>query len=261
MKKTKFTPMFGGEKPLSYAVQERKERILVLLTGDKRCRRLAKKLKKCSKGHRCGSVACPVCTWLKRRPYVRTLSRLSTRLGELYHVTLVPDDLICGITELKRIRSKKLERIKNTLRQHMKRHLHQNTIAFGTIEASYDDRLKAISIHFHIIIANNTEEQINKLRSLYTSSLPKLINGMHIKKVRKNPESIRKLISYTQKFTTYYKPKMPNQTNKNKPIRPAPKIERALLLFLDRHKHQHFFFLRGLRRSGFHFNPTVQIED
>jgi len=261
MSKTQFSPLFKGEMPFQFYNKENERRIHVLFRGDKQHKRLAEKLKACRPKHRCLSSACATCTMHWRRPRVRTAARLFRTLDDVCFVTLVPDKFFVSKSGLENV---KIGGFKNRLFKKMGEHLSPNTIAMGIIEASYDDKLKRVSVHMHLVIANNSKEQINRLRRFYTSVLPNLIRGMNVKEVDETPEDIKRTISYTMKGTTDFKPKVKKpksfKPKKGKSTRSPEDIERALLLFRDRHKLNQFRFLKNLKKKGILLKPTISLD-
>lgn len=230
-------PLFEGEEMLSHAKAENERRIAVLKSvKSSRAKRLARKLRRCRSGDRCGSPACSVCNWFNRRKHIHRFWKLTKSHGLKYMVTI-----FTPVHALKAngLRQFSVHKFRDRLRSQFKRTGSNQAIVFGGFELVYKPDLRKFVPHWHLVVGGATKEELDALRRNY---LPK---SRAIKIERIEPGDELKVLSYTHKNTTSYKKKGSRQPHKL-----SARVEARVLCFMDQHSFHDLLYLKGVRFNG-----------
>ena len=246
-------------------VLERRNRIIrILMLGNRQHRRLARKLRKCRKGHRCLSYACPVCIrrfrrWLgsqqlqfwksfsdQRLSHITSiLAKDQYDLGSLHE--LVPGNLVKAYARrLKRAGLKDCAVV--------------GAIDFDLIVLENDTANANWQPHFHIIAADVPLKGYQTLKARIKQCPEKMVRRPNKKvSIKDRIKQLTYVLKPFHQRKSFYRDDEDRLTSKKYPLKPAEL--RELLCLLDRYALTEFLVLQNIRQRGKKLVPGHQFVD
>lgn len=248
----KFDPKFHLDdfERLRDAKTEKGRRIKILEKGNRACRRLAKKLRRCKKKARCLSDACPVCKRQFRRWFVSRVCPLFEG-HECQFATVIP--------EIRQLLPGNLEDLSyRTMNDTLVKNLNRTGLGDLTIVGGIDIDFRTANEsgapsywqpHFHFIATGHGSDGIRRIKR---SCKKKGKNPVRVP-VRLEPvEDLIESVSYTVKGVNWeragYRAKNGRRQRRRLPLKPQQL--REILLFLDSHPMTGPLLMRGGRQYG-----------
>jgi len=247
-----------GYETFEQADKARRTLVSLLKAKSPRERKLTELLRKCRRGERCLSAACPICARRARAWWVTELSEYMSvsRDENWYAVSLVPANCRFPLGNLSTFNP---ARVKDKLRKQLDRSRLANSVVVGAIDFGVD----ASSVrhapmwhpHFYLLIQARSKKRIRKALGRYYPKAAHTPRPIRIRKVGSRDEDLVNVTSYSLKstFTKRVRVKGPSGTKPIKtPIDPDHQVELALCL------HRWGLGMRLFRRAGLH-GPNVGV--
>lgn len=245
-----------GFETHTQAVKRRAFSILVLLGGNRQQRRIAAKLQRCRKGHRCKLGACNVCERLFRLRLLRLLQPILNSRPRWTRASVVTADLPFAEGELTKV---DLNAIKSKITKRLERWSLRSRIVIAGIDISLntEDNIKlGRQLHLYLIIEGEHTPQLEEaVKATFppekTAKVP-----YHFKQVTGKPGAVTYLYKSVfwrrSRYTVFER--WPKNRTRNQSLK-RPELREALEL-LGRYPVSARLILRGLRRNGRHLIVT-----
>jgi hypothetical protein len=219
-----------------------------LRKGDNTSRRIARVLKRCKRGRRCGSAACRVCVRRYRRWICAEMLRVLRRYQPIFHVTLVDERDFLPVRQFANFNPK---RMLDKIRQRFTRGLPATAFAVGSIDINFFERTQLFQPHFHLVVGGCTSGDVKSaFAPLYTKT--KLVTSpIEIQELKSKAARVR-VFSYAMQI-------LPLRVVTTKSRRGIPKTieselrgetHNAAFSVLGRFHPENLLFLFRMRRRG-----------
>ena len=249
----KYDPKFHLKDFESFhdAKTEKERRIRILEKGNRACRRLAKKLRRCKKKRRCLSNACPVCKRRFRRWFVTRVCPIFEN-HESQFVTVIP--------EIRQLLPRDLDDLSHrVMNDYLVKKLKRAGFGDLTVVGGIDIDFRTANEngapsywqpHFHFVAASEGSDDIQRLKQSFKKK-----GGDNPVRVPVSSEPIEDLIeavSYTVKGINWEKAGYwaKNGRRKHRRIPLKPKQLQEILLVLDAHSMTSPLLMRGGHQYG-----------
>ena len=214
-------------------------------------RRLADTLQSCAPRARCCSAACPICCRRLRRWFVGSVLETLGDIPDPIAVTLIPGDQAVPAARLEDISP---GRLKDMLRQQLRRAGVGDQIVAGGIDGDYDEAYGLWQPHFHLIAPASARPLFKALRRRFYAKSDRVYRPM-LPQQLKNPA---KQISYCVK--SFWPQMVRYFDNAGKKRRDPRRLDEPLhvewLMWRSRIPMVDLVFLHGVRRYGCELRRT-----
>lgn len=222
--------------------EERDIRIAMLESSEKPSyHRIAKQLRRCRKGRRCGRASCPICSRKYRRRLIGNELQIFEGSDDICIITLIIFDRLTPSSELFEIN---ILRMMQRLTKQLERSSLRHAKVIGGWELKFDGELQLWVPHFHLVVQGSTKKQRNEFRERY-------YKGKRAMKVQKI-NNILEQLSYCLKYISLDNSEAARKRAwcKKKSYRLPLREHNLYLQFMARHHVKDFVFKRGLKSEG-----------
>lgn len=243
----------------------RKAIVKFLNKGNRADRRLARKLKRCKKGRRCLSGACPICRRRMRMWFVGEVYDVFEHLADEQVILLT---IICSKQQFSANDLGALipRNAVNRLTTKLRRLGFENEVMLGALDYDWCVRDNECAegywqVHYHLICPRLSETQVDALREVFPNNTTAYVHKAVVPSPIKNrPEQFSYVLKpFFQKRSSYISSNGRRNAKKG-PINNARR-RRELFHQLDRHPMTESLVLFHARRIGGDIRPTVPVVD
>ena len=245
---TTVPPSPDGFETFADAKNRRAGKIRILRQGDKDQQRLAKKLERCRKGHRCESGACDVCLRLYRLGLFRQNSPILASRPCWTRASVVPAGFLFPFGELPDV---DLHALGEMIDKRLERSSLRRRVVMAGIDTSLnlqDNNIIGWQLHLYMLIEG---ENTLRLREFIKAAFPPEQTAptpYDFDEVNDQANCVTYLFKAIFKRRSRYTDANSQSRTKSLPLK-GPEL-RELLQFLDQHSVGERLILRGIRRNG-----------
>ena len=239
-----------GFETFAEAKERRAQKIQILGQGGKDQRRLADKLKRCRKGHRCRSGACDVCLRLYRLRLLRQGSRVLAQREHWTRASVVPAGLLFSPGKLT---NAELRTLGKRIDKWLERSSLRRRIIIAGIDVSLnlqDNNTSGWQLHLYMLIEGENTLRLQEPIKAAFSPEPTAPIPYDFDEVDAPSNCVTYLFKSIFNRRSRYTTANGRSIVKKQRLK-APEL-RELLEFLDQRPIGARLILRGVRRNGSH---------
>jgi len=246
--------------------KDRKEQYLkILKKGNRKARRLAKKLARCKKGRRCLSYACPECTRQFRRWLANQILDIFKNYEDvdLSHITIIPDTRRFPLGEL--INLSPVDMV-NAFTRQLKRCGLGHCLVVGAIDFDLcihenDESSYAWQPHYHVITAHVPDKKYSVFKRKFPVQRDLQILRPSLRRQIKN--RMRQFTYMLKPFhcrrSSFYTAQGKLRHKKGLPLKPDHL--RELLTYLDHFALTNFLVQQNVHRYGNVLKRKIPVDE
>jgi hypothetical protein len=227
-----------------------------LKRGNKGQGRVARKLSKCRRGHRCGTEACRVCMRDFRILWLGEAIKIIAQHPHWTRCSIITKGLLVPYGQLAKF---DLNAAVKRIRKRLERSDARGRVVLGALDISLNLSSNVIAgwqLHLYLIVEGKNDEALQEAIRAAFQPEPTALASYDFAEVSDPLEAITYAYKALFKRRSAYKTSEGNCRTKGQPLKGADL--RELLPFLARYKVGARLILCGVRRNGQHlvFTPT-----